>query len=58
VTDERASRTKDRKPFVEPDEATRSALEAKNGLRQFDRLMESIDEGLARDRFRLRPSQL
>ncbi len=58
MAEERESRTQDNQPFVPPNEATRAKLEAQNGLRQFDRLIEMIDQGLAADRFRLRPSTL
>lgn len=57
MADERASKPEEKTPFVEPDEDTRARLEAENGLRQFDRLVELIDAGL-NGRFRLRPSQL
>lgn len=58
MTDERASRARLRQPFKEPDDTTRAALEARNGLRQFDRLVELIDAGVAAGRFRMRPSQV
>lgn len=57
MADERASKPEAQTPFVAPDEETRARLEAENGLRQFDRLVEMIDAGLS-GRFRLRPSQL
>ena len=57
MTDERSSQPEAEAPFVEPDEETRARLEAENGLRQFDRLVEMIDAGLEK-KFRLRPSQL
>jgi Fic family protein len=57
VTDDRSSRPGHRAAFVEPDDETRARLEAENGLRQFDRLAEMIDDGV-KGRFRLRPSQL
>lgn len=57
MADERESKPEEKTPFVQPDEDTRARLEAENGLRQFDRLVEMIDAGL-RSRFRLRPSQL
>ncbi len=57
MTDERSSQPEAEAPFVEPDEETRARLEAENGLRQFDRLVELIDAGLAK-KFRLRPSQM
>lgn len=57
VSDERSSTLGDAAPFVEPDEETRAKLEAENGLRQYDRLVELVDAGLEK-RFRLRPSQM
>lgn len=56
-SDERSSKLDERSPFIEPGEETRARLEAENGLRQFDRLIEMIDAGIQK-RFRLRPSQL
>ncbi|MGH1348892.1 MAG: hypothetical protein ACRBN8_45575 [Nannocystales bacterium] len=57
MSDERSSKLGDEAPFIEPDEEARAKLEAENGLRQYDRLVELIDAGLGR-RFRLRPSQM
>lgn len=57
MADERASVLGASQPFVLPDEETQARLEVENGLRQFDRVLQLIEEGVA-GRFRLRPSQM
>lgn len=57
MTEERSSAADVPPPFVLPSPEDIALLEAANGLRQFDRLSEMIDEGIS-GRFRLRPSQL
>jgi len=57
VAEQRASKPSKQTPFFEPDEETQARLEASNGLRQLNRLVEMIDAGI-QGRFRLRPSQL
>lgn len=57
MTEERSSAADVPPPFVPPSPEDIALLEAANGLRQFDRLAEMIEEGIS-GRFRLRPSQL
>lgn len=57
MTEERSSAADVPPPFIPPSPEDIALLEAANGLRQFDRLAEMIEEGIS-GRFRLRPSQL
>lgn len=55
---ERASQVAAKEPLPALTEEQRASREAENGLRQFDRMVELIDEGTRASRFRFRVSTL
>lgn len=55
---ERASQLAAKEPLPALSEEQRATREAENGLRQFDRMIELIDEGIRMNRYRFRVSTL